>query len=229
MDDDYTGHVEPGGPAAARTVDLDGVRVVIRKLSVGPMDNNAYVLRDADSVQALLIDAANDAERLLVELEGLDVVAIVTTHGHRDHWQALDAVADATGAPVYLHRRDQGMVERRADRELRDGQRIAFGAGAVTAVHTPGHTPGSTCLLLGRDREARPGAGPLHLFTGDTLFPGGPGRTTSPEQFAQIMDSIETRLFNPLPDSTWVYPGHGDDTTLGDERPKLPEWRARGW
>lgn len=219
MSDDYTGHVEPGGPAASRYVDVDGVRVEVRKLSVGPMDNNAYVLRDTDSAQTLLIDAANDADRLLAELEGLEVVGIVTTHGHRDHWQALGEVADATGAPVYLHPADEGMVPRQADRELRDGQRIGFGAAEVTAVHTPGHTPGSTCLLLGE----------AHVFTGDTLFPGGPGRTTSPGAFAQVMDSVENRLFGPLSDSTWVYPGHGDDTTLGAERPKLSEWRARGW
>lgn len=222
---DYTGHVEPGGPTASRIVDTAGARVEIRKLSVGPMDNNAYVLRDADSVQALLIDAANDAERLLAELDGLEVVGVMTTHGHWDHVQALDPVADTTGAPVLLHPADQPLVDRRADRELRDGQRIAIGGAEVTAIHTPGHTPGSTCLLLG-DPSSDAG---LHLFTGDTLFPGGPGRTSRGEQFVQIMDSVEARLFDPLPDRTWVYPGHGDDTTLGTERPHLQEWRHRGW
>lgn len=219
MSDDYTGRVEPGGPAMGRTVDTGDARVEVRKLSVGPMDNNAYVVRDADSVQALLVDAANEADRLLAELEGLEVVGIVTTHGHRDHWQALGAVADATGAPVYLHPADQEMVPRQADRELSDGLCIPFGGAAVTAVHTPGHTPGSTCLLLGEH----------HLFTGDTLFPGGPGNTFgNAEAFATIMRSLEERLFR-LPDETWVYPGHGDDTTLGAERPHLPAWHARGW
>lgn len=217
-DDDYAGHVDPGGPTATRTVDTGGARVEVRKLSVGPMDNNAYVLREAGSARALLIDAANDADRLLAELDGLDVVGIVTTHGHRDHWQALGAVADATEAPTYLHPADQDMVPRQADRELSDGQRIRFGDGEVTAIHTPGHTPGSTCLLLGG----------YHVFTGDTLFPGGPGRTTSPAQFAQIMASLRERLF-VLDDQTWVYPGHGDDTTIGTERPSIPEWHARGW
>ncbi|HVL99964.1 MAG TPA: MBL fold metallo-hydrolase [Egibacteraceae bacterium] len=218
MSEEYTGHVDPGGPTARRVVEGGGARVEIRKLSVGGLDNNAYVLRDTDSVQALLVDAADEADRLLAELHGLELVGIVTTHGHRDHWQALDEVADATGAPVYLHPGDQRLVPRPADRELRDGLRIGFGAAGVTAVHTPGHTPGSTCLLLGRH----------HLFTGDTLFPGGPGRVTNPVEFEQIMQSLEQRLFT-LPDDTWVYPGHGDDTTLGAERPSIPEWRARGW
>lgn len=219
MSDSYTGQVTPGGPTATRLVDAGDAQVEIRKLSVGPMDNNAYVLRDADSVQALLIDAAAEPRRLLAELEDLDIVGIVTTHGHRDHWQALDAVADATGAPVFLHPADRDMVARPADREALDGQRIRFGGAEVALLHTPGHTPGSVCLLLGEE----------HLFTGDTLFPGGPGRTTSPEAFQQVMESIEGRLFGPLADETWVYPGHGDDTTLGAERPSLPEWRARGW
>lgn len=219
MSDHYTGHVDPGGPAARRVVDTGDARVEVRKLSVGPLDNNAYLLRDTDSEQALLIDAANESRRLLAELEGLDLVGIVTTHGHRDHWQALDEVADATGAPVYVHPADRDMVGRPADREALDGQRIPIGAAEVALIHTPGHTAGSVCLLLGED----------HLFTGDTLFPGGPGRTTSPDDFQQVMHSIESRLFGPLADSTWVYPGHGDDTTLGAERPSIPEWRERGW
>jgi glyoxylase-like metal-dependent hydrolase (beta-lactamase superfamily II) len=214
----YTGHVEPGGPTAIRTVDVDGTEVEIRKLSVGPMDNNAYVLRDVATDEAVLIDAANDAGRLLDELDGLRLTAIVTTHGHGDHWQALAEVADATGASVGIHPGDADMVPRRADRDLEDGGTIEIGAATARLIHTPGHTPGSTCLLLGN----------ADLFTGDTLFPGGPGRTTNPGEFTEIMRSLETKLFT-LPDETWVYPGHGDDTTLGDERPHLPEWRERGW
>ncbi|MBA3622656.1 MAG: MBL fold metallo-hydrolase [Euzebyales bacterium] len=216
--DAYSGHVDPGGPTASRRIDAAGGVVEIRKLSVGAMDNNAYVLVDTDSDAALLIDAADEAERLLAEVDGLDLTAIVTTHGHRDHWQALDRVADVTGAPVWLHPDDASMVPRTADRAAVDGEILRFGASSVRLIHTPGHTPGSTCLLLGDS----------HLFTGDTLFPGGPGRVTSPENFTQIMDSLERRLF-VLDDATWVYPGHGDDTTLGAERAKLPEWRARGW
>lgn len=216
----YSGHVEPRGPAISRTVTLGGgADVEVRKLSVGPYDNNVYLLTDRQSGRALLIDAANNADRILTEIEGVEIAAILTTHGHADHWQALDKVADATGAPTYVHPKDAGMVPRVADYSAEDGQRIAFGAAEVTLIHTPGHTPGSTCVLLG-DR---------HLFSGDTLFPGGPGNTFgSAAAFRQIMRSLRERLFG-LDDDTWVYPGHGDDTTIGRERPHLDEWEARGW
>jgi glyoxylase-like metal-dependent hydrolase (beta-lactamase superfamily II) len=219
----YQGHVEPRGPAIRRRVALGGGALVeIRKFSVGPMDNNVYLLTDEASGAALLIDAANDAERILAEVDDRRLSAIVTTHGHGDHWQALDAVADATSAPVYLHPDDARMVPRRADVEAKDDARVAFGAAEATLIHTPGHTPGSTCVLLdGSDR--------WHLFSGDTLFPGGPGNTFGDRQaFRRVMRSLRERLF-ALPDDTWVYPGHGDDTTIGAERPSLDEWEARGW
>ena len=216
----YDGHVDPGGPRISRVVHAGGVKVEIRKFSVGPMDNNAYLLRDTEANEALLIDAANDADRILAEIGDTQMLGIITTHGHGDHWQALDAVADATGAPVWLHPGDAPMVPRRAERTASDGEEITFGRAAVKLIHTPGHTPGSTCVLLGEK----------DLFTGDTLFPGGPGNTFGDaEAFAQIMDSLERHIFDPLPDETWIYPGHGDDTTLGAERPQLPAWRARGW
>jgi glyoxylase-like metal-dependent hydrolase (beta-lactamase superfamily II) len=201
-------------------VTLPDAEVEIRKFSVGPMDNNAYLLRDVRSGEALLIDAANDADRILAEIGEATLVGIITTHGHGDHWQALDAVADATGAPVWLHPGDAPMVPRRADRTASDGEEITFGGAKVRLLHTPGHTSGSTCVLLGE----------TDLFTGDTLFPGGPGNTFGDaEAFAKIMDSLEARIFGRLTDQTWIYPGHGDDTTLGAERPNLDEWRARGW
>jgi glyoxylase-like metal-dependent hydrolase (beta-lactamase superfamily II) len=218
--DDYSGHVQPGGPAIARAVPLSAdVEVEVRKFSVGPMDNNVYLLTETGSGTAVLIDAANDAERILAEIGDRDLAAIVTTHGHGDHWQALDAVAEATRAPVYLHPDDAEMVPRSADVPVVDLGRIRFGATEVELLHTPGHTPGSTCILLGG----------LHLFTGDTLFPGGPGNTSLPHSdFRTIMHSLRARLFT-LDDETWVYPGHGDDTTIGNERPFLDEWEARGW
>ncbi len=215
---DYTGHVDPGGATATRTVDTPSGQAEIRKLSVGPMDNNAYVIRDAASSQALLVDAANDGDRLLSELDALDVIAILTTHGHPDHWQALEQVRHATRAPVLLHPADAAMVTWTADEPAADGQTLSVGSLRIRLLHTPGHTAGSTCALLGD-----------HLFTGDTLFPGGPGNTFgNADAFTQIMRSVRERLF-VLGDETWVYPGHGDDTTLGTERPHLPAWRARGW
>lgn len=213
------GHVEPGGESISRTATLpDGAEVEIRKLSVGPMDNNCYLL--VSDGQALLIDAANDADRILSEVEDVVVVTVMTTHGHHDHWQALDDVADATGAEVVFHAADASMIPREADRHVGDGDVLTFGSASVRLIHNPGHTPGSTSILLGE----------TDLFTGDTLFPGGPGNTFGDaDAFAQIMDSLETKLFGPLGDDVHVYPGHGDDTTLGAERPSLPEWRDRGW
>ena len=168
----YSGHVEPGGPAISRDVRMPRATVEIRKFSVGDMDNNVYVLRDRGSNEALLIDAANDAPRILFEIEGLDVVAIVTTHGHFDHWQALSQVAAATGADVYLHPADADMVPVEADEPARDDLRLAFGEAEVQLLHTPGHTPGSTCVLL-RGAALDSAASNAHLFSGDTLFPGG--------------------------------------------------------
>ncbi len=228
MDYPDNGHVERGGPTAIRTVTLpDGVQVQIRKLSVGPMDNNAYLLVEGE--EALLIDAADDAERLLEEIgradepgpaAGVHVVTIMTTHGHRDHWQALNEVAAATEAEVVFHAADADMIGRHAYRHVGDGDVLTFGRASVRLIHNPGHTPGSTSVLLGEQ----------HLFTGDTLFPGGPGNTFGDaDAFARIMDSLEAKLFGPLGDDVHVYPGHGDDTTLGAERPSLPEWRERGW
>ena len=215
----YDGHVSPGGPAISRTVAAGQATVEVRKFSVGPMDNNVYLLVDEASRETLLIDAANDADRILSEIEGLRVVGILTTHGHGDHWQALSQIADATGAAMWLHPADADMVPRKADVDARDGDSLTFGEASVRLLHTPGHTPGSTCVLLGE----------THLFTGDTLFPGGPGNTFgNAGAFTQIMASLRKRLF-PLSDDAWVYPGHGDDTTIGRERPGLEEWEARGW
>lgn len=215
----YEGHVEPGGPAISRTVHAGGATVEVRKLSVGPMDNNVYILRDTGRDAAVIIDAANDAGRILTEVEGLTVAGIMTTHGHADHWQALAEVAAATNAPVWFNPADADMIPRAADHAAGDGTTIPFGAAEIRLISTPGHTPGSTCVLLGEH----------HLFTGDTLFPGGPGNTFgSSTAFAEIMTSLRERLF-VLPDETWVYPGHGDDTTLANERPSLDEWEVRGW
>jgi len=218
----YTGNVAVGGPPDSR--EIEGL--TITKLAVGPMDNNAYLLRDTSTGEALLVDAANEAPRLLELIGETPVTWIVTTHRHGDHWQALPEVQTATSAPVVAHPADAGELPVAVAREVSDGDVIRFGDAAVRVIHLRGHTPGSIALYYDADGGL---AGSPHLFTGDSLFPGGPGKTTTPENFTSLMDDLEERVFGPLPDATWVYPGHGNDTTLGTERPHLAEWRARGW
>ena len=186
--------------------------------SVGPLDNNVYVLSDPKSKEAVLIDAANDAPRIIKELEGLRVGHILTTHGHADHVQALKPVRERTKAQFTCHEADESMMPIKADHRVRDGERFRFGDYEVLVLHTPGHTPGSICLLIGE-----------HLFSGDTLFPGGPGNTAnSYASFPTIIESIRGKLFT-LPDEVQVLPGHGKPTTIGRERPHLDEWIQRGW
>ncbi len=215
----YTGVVTVGGaPDVHELSDL-----MISKVAVGPMDNNAYLLRCRATDEQLLIDAANDAGTL-IELIGRDGLAsVVTTHRHGDHWQALAAVVEATGARTYAGKYDAEGIPVPTDVPLSDGDTVRVGRVELTARHLVGHTPGSIALVYD-DPHGHP-----HLFTGDCLFPGGPGRTTNPADFTNLMDGLEAKLFGALPDETWVYPGHGKDTTLGAERPHLAEWRARGW
>lgn len=221
------GHVEPRGAAIRRVIRQGATTVTVTKLSVGPMDNNCYVLADPATGTGLIIDAANDAARILDIAGDLRIAAILTTHGHDDHWQALDDVARATGAPVVYHGADRARIPVAPDRLAEDTPSLTFGAVTVEVIHTPGHTDGSVCVILVGAAEDRP-AITTHAFTGDTLFPGGPGKTQNAERFQQIMHSLRERVF-VMPDDTWVYPGHGDDTTLGDERGALDEWQARGW
>jgi len=215
----YTGEVKVGGPAAVREV--PGLRIT--KLAVGPMENNAYFLRCATTGDTLLIDAAAEHDRLLETRDDGLLITIVTTHQHPDHWQALEAMVGITQPNVIAHPDDAGGLPIPVTETVKDGDVIPFGDASVKVIHLRGHTPGSIALLYTGDPE-RP-----HLFTGDSLFPGGPGKTTRPENFASLMDDLEAKVFNRLPDETWVYPGHGNDTTLGAERPHLSEWRARGW
>ena len=221
--DGYTGHVEPGGEPSTRTLP----NLSITKMSVGPMDNNAYLLICRATGDALLIDAANDIQRIadLLEFgpERPRLRTIVTTHRHRDHWEALGAIAGQTGANLIAHRDDAAELPVPTDIYPEQGSEYAVGEAPIEFIHLRGHTPGSLAVLY-RDPE-----GSAHLFTGDSLFPGGPGKTWSAEDFESLMNDLEERVFGVLPDDTWVYPGHGDDTTLGRERPSLGEWRARGW
>jgi glyoxylase-like metal-dependent hydrolase (beta-lactamase superfamily II) len=218
----YTGNVTVGGPPDTR--EIDGL--TITKLAVGPMDNDAYLLRCTNTGQGLLIDAANEGPRLIDLIGDAPVEWIVTTHRHADHWQALPEVQTATGAATVAHPADAPELPVTVDREVDNGDVIRFGDAVVSIIHLRGHTPGSIAVYY--DAEGRL-AGSPHLFTGDSLFPGGPGKTTTPQNFTSLMDDLEARVFTPMPDPTWVYPGHGKDTTLGTERPHLAEWRARGW
>ncbi|RJO69950.1 MBL fold metallo-hydrolase [Nocardia panacis] len=222
IDRQYTGHVAPGANPQQR--DLPGARIV--KLSVGPMDNNCYLIQDTASGAALLIDAANEAERLaelLAQEAPGQVRLIVTTHQHGDHWAALRETAAVTAAPTAAHPLDADPLPVRPDRLLDEGDVLEIGDLRFEVIHLSGHTPGSVALAL------TDGAGRVHLFTGDSLFPGGVGRTLNPEDFASLLGDVTAKLFDRYPDDTAVYPGHGDDTTLGVDRPHLDEWRERGW
>jgi glyoxylase-like metal-dependent hydrolase (beta-lactamase superfamily II) len=210
---DYTGDVVRGGEPAVR--DLGG-GLTLTKVSVGPMDNNAYLLSAGG--EQLLVDAANDAGTLLDLIGPAGLHTVVTTHRHGDHWQALAEVVKVTGASSLAHTDDAAEIPV-VTRSLRDGDTVEVGGHVLDVIHVVGHTPGSIVLSYRGE----------HLFTGDSLFPGGHGRTTNPEDHAQIMDDLEAKVFGRFGDGTWFYPGHGKDSTLGAERPSLTEWRARGW
>ena len=215
----YNGRVTVGGPADVH--ELSGL--VVSKLAVGPYDNNAYLLRCRETGAQVLIDAAAEPDRLL-DLIGPDGLSmVVTTHRHPDHWQALAEVVAATGARTAAHVDDAPGIPVPTDVLLRDGDEVRVGAARLEAIHLVGHTPGSIALVYD-DPEGAP-----HVFTGDCLFPGGVGKTHTPEDFTSLYDMVVQRVFDRLPDETWVYPGHGFDTTIGEERPQLAEWRARGW
>lgn len=219
----WTGRVTVGGPPAVR--ELPGL--ALTKIAVGPMDNNAYLLRCPATREVLLVDAAAEPERLLEVLGDDRLVRVVTTHRHADHWQALQAVVEATGAPVTAHPDDAAELPVPVAERVRDGDVVGVGRARLAVVHLVGHTPGSIALLYDAGGEL---ADAPHLFTGDSLFPGGPGNTFGDrEAHASLMDDLEQKVFGRLPDGTSVHPGHGADTTLGAERPHLGEWRARGW
>jgi glyoxylase-like metal-dependent hydrolase (beta-lactamase superfamily II) len=215
----YTGDVTRGGPADVR----ETAALRLTKVSVGPMDNNAYLLECRDTGERCLVDAADDAATLLALLGDGRLEQVVTTHRHPDHWQALAEVVEATGARTAAGQADTEAIPVPTGVPLADGDRIQVGQVTLEVISLVGHTPGSVALLH-EDAEGHP-----HLFTGDSLFPGGVGKTSGPDTFATLVDDVEHKLFDRLPDDTWFYPGHGRDSTLGAERPALPEWRARGW
>lgn len=232
-------HVEPGGEAVEFHIGPHR----LRKFSVGPLDNNVYVLVAA-SGQRLLIDAAAEPERILKEIDAAGegvvdgpLIGILTTHRHEDHTGALAEMIEKTGVPTLAGSADADFVNPPAQHWLLPNDIMEIGEvvrGAeplkLQIVNVPGHTPGSIMLAVeepNHPESKHPGR--IHLIAGDSLFPGGPGKTETPEQFTQLMDNLERRIFAKYPDNTRVYPGHGDDTLLGLERPHLAEWRERGW
>ncbi|MBB4884862.1 MBL fold metallo-hydrolase [Streptomyces netropsis] len=216
----YSGAVEVGGPADVHEL----ADLMISKVAVGPMNNNAYLLRCRATDEQLLIDAAAEPHTLLALIGDSGIASVVTTHQHPDHWGALAEVVAATGARTLAGRFDAEGIPVPTDVLVEDGDTVRVGRVELTARHLVGHTPGSIALVYDDPH------GHAHVFTGDCLFPGGVGNThDDPKAFANLLDDVETKIFGALPDETWVYPGHGNDTTLGAERPHLAEWRERGW
>jgi glyoxylase-like metal-dependent hydrolase (beta-lactamase superfamily II) len=200
-------------------VDYRDARVEVHRVVVGPLENNVNIVRCRETGDALLIDAANEHDLLLDLCRSLGVRQVVETHGHWDHIQAVEAVRDA-GFDVAVTKADSGMLPS-YDQILEDRSTLEIGRLRVHTIATPGHTPGSMCFSV----EGTP-----LLFSGDTLFPGGPGNTSFENaDFATIIRSIEDRLFSPFGPDTIVLPGHGAATTIGAESPHLEEWIERGW
>ena len=200
-------------------IDYEDSAVEVHRIVVGPVDNNVYIVRCKATGESALIDAANEHDKLLELCRALNVRQVVETHGHWDHIQAVEAVRDA-GIDVAVTAADASMLPS-YDQLLEDRSRLKVGRLAMDTIATPGHTPGSMCFTV----EGTP-----LLFSGDTLFPGGPGNTSfEHSDFATIITSIEDRLFSSFGPDTIVLPGHGRGTTIGAESPHLAEWIERGW
>ena len=196
------------------TLHYDG-DVQITKVNMGPYDNNGYILTCPETKEGILIDTPAEPEKLLNEIGDVEIKAILITHNHQDHLLGFNEITGAVDAPVGIGPADAGPLPKTPDIDLVDGQVVKFGNRELTMLHTPGHTEGATCFLVGK-----------HLFSGDTLFPGGPGKTRSPEALVQIIDSITGKLL-ALPDDTAVYPGHGLDTTIGEARRQYHDFASR--
>lgn len=216
----YSGHL--GGRLTGERWTVGPARV--SKISVGEMDNNVYVIESVSTGEVLLVDAANDAPQLVAHLraEAPGVKEVVTTHLHADHWIGLAETVEALGLTTIASPGDADGIHVPTDRHISHGDELVVGDLRLEVIGLRGHTPDGIGLVLRTDEGT-------HLFPGDSLFPGGPGKTGSPEEFATLMDDLESRVFATLDDDVVVHPGHGDDTTLGAERPHLAEWRDRGW
>lgn len=221
----YTGEVKPGGPIDVREL----AALTITKVAVDEqMSNNCYLLTCRGSGDQLLIDAAAEPGTLMPLIGDAGLSSVVTTHQHWDHHRALADVVGATHAETVAGEPDADAITEQTGVEVKrrvtDGDRVAVGGCELEVIRLTGHTPGSIALLYD-DPDGHP-----HLWTGDSLFPGGVGNTFGDaDAFATLIDDVEAKIFDRLPDATWFYPGHGNDSTLGEQRASLPEWRERGW
>jgi glyoxylase-like metal-dependent hydrolase (beta-lactamase superfamily II) len=224
----YTGEVKPGGPADVRELDA----LTITKVAVDEqMSNNCYLLTCRETGEQVLIDAAGHSDVLMPLIGDAGLTHVVTTHQHWDHHRALADVVGATEAATVAGIPDADAITSQTGvpitLEVNDGDTVPVGSCTLEVIALAGHTPGSIALLY--DDSASEGGHP-HLFTRDSLFPGGVGNTQGDAtRFTQLFEDVSTKIFDRLPDDTWFYPGHGNDSTLGVERPHLGEWRARGW
>lgn len=180
--------------------------VRIFKTSCGPFDNNSYLIVCQDTMESAIIDAPMSPDKILEEAENSQVQIILITHNHQDHLAGLSEVIAATGAPVAIHEKDAHALPSSPSLLINDEDIVRVGNVDIRIIHTPGHTPGSVCFLVGK-----------HLFSGDTLFPGGPGRSQSPEKLQEVLASITGKLFL-LPDETYLLPGHGPESTLSESK-----------
>ena len=223
----YTGDVSVGGGAEVREL----THLIVTKVAVDEqMSNNCYLLTCRATGNQVLIDAAAEPETLLPIIGSAGLATVVTTHQHWDHHRALAAVVDATGAAVAAGLPDADAITTQTGVPvtvmLQQGDTVAVGDCTLEVISLVGHTPGSVALLY----DDTASGGHPHLFTGDSLFPGGAGNTFGDDAaFVQLVDDLEAKVFDRLPDDTWFYPGHGGDSTLGAERASVPQWRARGW
>jgi glyoxylase-like metal-dependent hydrolase (beta-lactamase superfamily II) len=219
----YDGRRPPGEKSIR---ELPGLQV--SKISVGPMDNNCYLLTDSATGSQILVDAAAQPDRLLSEITPGRLETVVTTHQHPDHWHALWEVLAATEALSLAHPLDATSIRTASgtaliSETLSQGDSLTFGETHLDVIHLQGHTPGGLALVY-REPEGR-----AHIFTGDSLFPGGIGKTWTPTGFDELYADVTAKIFANYSDDTWIHPGHGFDTTLGAERPHLEEWAERRW
>ncbi len=215
----YKGNTHVDGPAQVRELPA----LTISKISVGPFNNNSYLLRCTNTGTEVLIDAAAQPDRLLTLIGPGGLMGVLTTHGHQDHWNALAEVVRATEAATYAPQADIQAISVPTDHALAPHSLVLFGDIALKVLTTGGHTPGASMFFYDDP------FGHGHLFSGDCLFPGGVGKTTNPQDFSTLFTGVKAQIFDALPDTTWVYPGHGADTNVGAERGSLGEWESRGW